>query len=114
MFVFLGFDRWAMASFGLVGCIAILRVVANPILCGAQIAGFRGPVVAYLAVISTMCIAGWATGNWLVAFGASLFVISDAILGWSTFVKNERWMNVAIMVTYHAAIFGLALSLMAA
>jgi len=43
--------------------------------------------------------------------GSALFVVSDSILGWRQFVAEHRWMPVAIMVTYHGALLGLALTL---
>ena len=66
---------------------------------------------AYLVVICSMCVLGWATGNWLIMLGSAAFIISDSILGWGQFVAERDWMHVAIMVTYHVAIVSLALSL---
>ncbi|HQZ34537.1 MAG TPA: lysoplasmalogenase [Ilumatobacteraceae bacterium] len=71
----------------------------------------RIPVVAYLVVISAMTVCGWATGRGWVVAGATLFVISDSLLGWRAFVRERSWMSVAVMVTYHGAIVSLALSL---
>jgi uncharacterized membrane protein YhhN len=82
-----------------------------PIVRGAAARGFGLPVRAYLIVISSMCVAGWATGNWLIMLGSTAFIISDSILGWGQFVTERRWMHLAIMVTYHAAIVSLAASL---
>jgi len=58
-----------------------------------------------------MAVLGWATGNWLIMLGTAAFIVSDSILGWNRFVVGKRWMEVAIMVTYHIAIVSLALSL---
>ena len=74
------------------------------------------PVQAYLAVISSMAVVGWATGRPAAIAGSALFVTSDAILGWRQFAssstsRGRSWMPLAIMVTYHAALVGLALSL---
>lgn len=71
----------------------------------------RLPVVAYLGVISAMAVCGWATGRGWVIAGTTLFVVSDSLLGWRQFVRSHAWMAVAVMVTYHAAIVSLALSL---
>ena len=73
--------------------------------------GLRSPVSAYLVVISAMAVVAWATGNVAATVGAAAFVASDTILGWRKFVGRSRWMGAAIMVTYHVAIVGLALSL---
>ena len=82
-----------------------------PIVRGAAAKGLGIPVRAYLVVISSMCVLGWATGNWLIMLGSTAFIVSDSILGWGQFVAERRWMHLAIMVTYHVAIVSLALSL---
>jgi uncharacterized membrane protein YhhN len=111
MFALRGFDRWTMAGVAIAGCALLLGTAAVPIVRGAAVKGFGVPVKAYLAVICTMCVLGWATGNWLIMAGATAFIISDSILGWGEFVAERTWMHVAIMVTYHVAIVSLALSL---
>ena len=111
MFSMRGFDRWPMAGVAIAGCALLLGTAAAPIVRGAAARGFGLPVGAYLVVISSMCIAGWATGNWLIMLGCTAFIISDAILGWGEFVAERRWMHLGIMVTYHVAIVSLALSL---
>jgi uncharacterized membrane protein YhhN len=111
MFAALGFDRWSLGGIGLAGCALALGTVAVPIMRGASGKGLGVPVRFYFAVISAMCILGWATGNWLVMLGATAFIISDTILGWGQFVRERNWMHLAIMVTYHIAIASLALSL---
>jgi uncharacterized membrane protein YhhN len=111
MFVQRGFDRWPLAGVAIVGCALLLGTAAAPIVRGAAVKGFGVPVRAYLAVISSMCVLGWATGNWLIMLGATAFIISDSILGWGQFVAERTWMHLAIMVTYHVAIVSLALSL---
>ena len=111
MFVQRGLDRWPMASVAVVGCALLLGTAAVPIVRGAATKGFGIPVRAYLVVISSMSVVGWATGNWLIMVGATAFIVSDSILGWGQFVAERTWMHLAIMVTYHAAIVSLALSL---
>ena len=69
------------------------------------------PVIAYLVVITTMAVVAVMTGRrWAIA-GAGAFVLSDTLLGWRAFVSERRWMALAVMVTYHSALVGLALSL---
>lgn len=111
MFAELGFDRWPLAGVAIAGCALLLGTVAVPIVRGAATKGFGIPVRAYLVVICGMCIAGWATGNWLIMVGSAAFIVSDTILGWGQFVAEKSWTHVAIMVTYHTAIVALALSL---
>ena len=111
MFSMRGFDRWRMAGVAIAGCALLLGTAAVPIVRGAAARGFGLPVRAYLVVISSMCVLGWATGNWLIMLGSTAFIISDSILGWGQFVAERRWMHLAIMITYHVAIVSLAASL---
>ena len=110
-FAYRGFDRWTMSGVAVVGVAVLLGTAAVPIVRGASAKRMGIPVRAYLVVISSMCVLGWATGNWLVMLGAAAFIVSDSILGWGQFVAERRWMHLAIMVTYHVAIVSLALSL---
>lgn len=113
MFVFLGLDRWWLGLIALAGVTAVAVVVGRPIVAGARASdpGLAVPVQAYLAVISSMAVVGWATGRPAAIVGSSLFVLSDSILGWRQFVRGRPWMPVAVMATYHAALAGLALTL---
>jgi uncharacterized membrane protein YhhN len=111
MFGLRGFDRWTLAGIAIIGCALLLGTTAVPIVRGAAAKGFGVPVRAYLVVITSMCILGWATGNWLIMLGSTAFIVSDSILGWGQFVAERKWMHLAIMVTYHVAIVALAASL---
>ena len=70
-----------------------------------------GPVVAYVAVISTMVVFAFATGPELAIAGAVLFYASDTLIAQRRFVLPAPWAPVAIMVTYHLGQAGLILSL---
>jgi len=111
MFAMLGFDQWRTAGFAIAASALVLGTVAVPIVRGAKSQGLGVPVRIYLGVILSMAIVGWATGNYWIMIGTAAFVVSDSILGWNRFVVGKRWMEVAIMVTYHLAIVSLALSL---
>ncbi len=43
-------------------------------------------------------------------FGATLFVASDSILAYNKFVKNYKWAEFFIIITYWAALYFIALS----
>ncbi|TPW12736.1 MAG: hypothetical protein FD127_2459 [Acidimicrobiaceae bacterium] len=113
MFVALGLPSWRLGGVALVGATAVAAVLGRRIVGGATArdAKLVNPVRAYLAVISAMAIVGWATGLPAAIVGSTLFVASDSALGWRQFVLERRWMPVTIMVTYHGALLGLALSL---
>ncbi|CAB4603383.1 MAG: hypothetical protein F2534_23105 [Actinobacteria bacterium] len=113
MFVALGLDRWWLGAIALVGVAVVVRLVGRTVLRGARERdpALAAPVAAYLAVISSMAVVGWATGNPAAIIGSSLFVLSDSILGWRLFVRAGRFAALAVMVTYHGALLGLALTL---
>ena len=108
---YIGLKSWTLAGIVMVVCAIVVALFGVQILRGATLQKLQKPVAMYLLVISTMCVFGWATRNWLVCLGSAAFIISDTILGWRTFVKETKWSPVAIMVTYHVAIISLAASL---
>jgi uncharacterized membrane protein YhhN len=69
------------------------------------------PVMLYVGVISAMVVAAFGLGEPLGIAGALLFYSSDALIGWSRFVREYTWAPVVIMVTYHLGQLGLVLSL---
>ena len=103
-------------AWGIVAAILLAvhaAVIGRRIVVGAaqKDRALRVPVTAYLLVISAMTVVAVMTGRaWAVA-GAIAFVASDTLLGWRAFVRERSWMSLAVMVTYHAALVGLALSL---
>lgn len=79
------------------------------------------PVAVYVLAISAMVVSAAMTigrPSWSVAgrtyaiAGALLFFVSDALIGWTRFVKAYRWGPVAIMATYHLGQVGLVLGLL--
>lgn len=113
LFAKYGMGHIALGAVALVLMAALAATAGQRIVRGAitQDPALRVPVVAYLVVISAMTVCGWATGRGWVIAGATLFVISDSLLGWRAFVRERSWMAVAVMLTYHGAIVSLALSL---
>jgi uncharacterized membrane protein YhhN len=59
------------------------------------------PVAVYSVVIGAMLLCAWFTGVPLVALGASVFVISDAVLSIDRFVRPIPHARLILMVTYH-------------
>lgn len=70
------------------------------------------PVSVYVVVITTMAVAAVASGSWVAVAGAVVFMLSDALIAETRFVKARPWQPVGIMVTYHLALSGLVLSLL--
>lgn len=70
------------------------------------------PVCVYMVVISAMAVGAIANGSSVAIAGALIFMLSDSLIAETRFVNAKPWHSVGIMVTYHAALAGLALSLL--
>ena len=105
--------RWWPFAIAAVGVALLVIVVGRRIVAGAahRDRALRLPVIAYLTVISMMLLAAAGAGNTWAIVGATLFVVSDTILGWRQFLTRRPWMAPAVMVTYHLAQAGLVISL---
>ena len=77
-------------------------------------AAMRGPVIAYVVVISTMVgaavMAFESKGQVVIIAGAVLFYLSDLFVARHRFVKTERLNRVIGLPLYYAGQFLLALS----
>lgn len=111
MFTVGGLHRWWLAGVALAACALLAGTVGLPIVRGAAARQMLRPVQVYLAVISAMAVVAWGTGRAAAMVGSASFLVSDTLLGWRQFVaqRPSRSLSVAVMVTYHVAIFGLAL-----
>ena len=69
------------------------------------------PVGVYMVVITVMVAKAVADGSVFAAAGALFFYASDALIGFNRFVAPQRWMPLAIIVSYHLAQIGLVVSL---
>ncbi|HEX2239987.1 MAG TPA: lysoplasmalogenase [Actinomycetota bacterium] len=103
---------------GLFGVLIYLRLLRGMRDTGKT--GFALPVLAYALAITAMWVSAASTldqGNfprgsaWAAYWGAGLFVLSDSLIGYTRFVRAERWAPLAIIVTYHLGQTGLVLSL---
>ncbi|HEX7134975.1 MAG TPA: lysoplasmalogenase [Iamia sp.] len=107
-------DSWAFVMIGVLVVAAAGGVVAPRIVGGVRQTSpdLVVPVLAYMAVISTMVVFAFGRGSAIGIVGALLFYASDAILAWNRFVTPSRTLQIAVMVTYHLAQLGLVLSLL--
>ena len=105
VFLLLGLERpsWAVGA-------ALLLAVTLPlgwgVVRGAQRLGgtaMGAPVAVYIGVIGAMTVLAWMTGSWVIALGASTFLLSDLVLGHDKFVAPQSWARLAIMVLYLVA-----------
>lgn len=110
----------------LVGGVGILRLLGGVVVAGVAVVlvGSRivraaqesdpqlvVPVMAYMGVISAMLAVAIGSGDTVAVMGAVLFYVSDALIGWTKFVRDFTWAPLAIMVTYHLAQIALVTSL---
>ena len=103
---------WPLVGVG-VGSIGVGIVLGRRILLGVQAKGkssLRIPVTLYIAVITLMLISAWATwgqGDWSpraalwASVGATLFLVSDALLAWNRFVRPISSARLKVRIAYH-------------
>lgn len=110
----------------LVGGVEPVRVLGGLVVAGAAVALIGTqivraaqerepdlvlPVMTYMGVITAMLVAAIGSGSGAALIGGVLFYVSDALIGWSRFVKEYSWAPLAIIVTYHIAQIALVSSL---
>ena len=99
--------------------VGLVLAAAGFVLVGARLlAGVRRkdrrlipPVLAYIIVISALVVTAYGTTRFLAIAGATLFYVSDSLLGRQRFLEARERGDTAVMVTYHLAQFLLVLSL---
>lgn len=75
--------------------------------------GLEKGVFAYMAVLSIMTGTALTSGRPLAAAGGLLFYLSDGLITWRRFVRYHRALDYAVIITYYAAQYCLALSVLA-
>lgn len=92
---------------------AVMALLARPVITAVARDNreLLGPVAAYILVIGAMLVAALSGDSLIGAEGGLLFVASDRILAHNRFIRPFRHAQLAIMVTYHAALMLLVLSL---
>lgn len=89
---------------GLAVVLLLVVLVGRPVLAASRRRGgaaLPGAVAAYMLVIGAMVVTAWGTARPLVAAGATVFMLSDAVLAQDRFLRRRRWAPLAVMVTYH-------------
>ena len=96
-----------------IAALAIVPVIARPIVRGAraQDPALVAPVLAYMTVLVALVTIAGPTRSWWAIAGSCVFVTSDFILARNRFVRPFAHAHLATMVTYHAALALLVLSL---
>lgn len=107
--------NWSRFIAGLCFAVPVAGLLANRFITAMRVAGLSSlvlPVSLYVVVISSMALGAIASGSAVTIIGAVSFMISDSLIAERRFVNKQKWHPVAIMVTYHLALAGLALSLL--
>jgi len=100
------FSLWPAVALAIVASAAIMARIL-----WRHAGALRWPVMVYVSAIAVMGLASLATGSWLLVTGATLFMMSDAILGVEKFViasdntARRAVTGPAIWVLYVAAQF---------
>jgi uncharacterized membrane protein YhhN len=102
-FASLGLSRPAWSWAGLAVLAAALFATRGVVPATQRLEGpaLSVPVAVYSVVIGAMLLCAWFTGVPLVALGASVFVVSDAVLSIDRFVRPIPHARLILMVTYH-------------
>ena len=103
------------------GVWAVLIVVAAAVLVSrlmpALPSAMRGPVLVYALAIAAMGILAVTVPGYKIAVGATLFIVSDAILSIRKYLMAEgsphdAWAGYAVWIFYYAAQLIIALSVL--
>ena len=100
---------------GLIVAIPLAALLARRFVTAIRASGHAqlvAPVCVYMVVISAMAVGAIGSGNALAITGALIFMASDSLIAETRFVKERAWHSVGIMVTYHVALAGLAVSIL--
>ena len=100
---------------GLLVAVPLATILARRFVTAIRTSGHAElvvPVCVYMVVISAMAVGAIGSGNAVAIGGALIFMASDSLIAETRFVKERAWHSVGIMVTYHVALTGLALSIL--
>jgi uncharacterized membrane protein YhhN len=103
-FAHLGMPRADLGLVGLALVVVMAGFVGRRVVPAARAEGgpaLAGAVAAYMTVIGAVAVTAWTTGHPLVALGATVFMVSDAVLALDRFVRARRFGSLVVMVTYH-------------
>ncbi len=87
----------------LVGLVLVLALAGGLVPLARRDPATGGPPTAYGVVLAGFAGYAWFSGHLLLGIGASLFVVSDALIGFTRFVRDFARSHVVVMVTYHVA-----------
>ena len=94
---------WVLPGVAVMAALLGYRFVSRTVVGARRDGGpvLAGAVIFYAAVISLMVATAWGTGSLLAAAGATLFAVSDWVLGHQRFAGPLPGGRLAVMVPYH-------------
>lgn len=97
--------RWEWALVGVAVMLLHLSTLGRRVAVATRAVepAMTAPVLAYMSVISVMVIVAFGTGDLWAMVGAALFAGSDTLIAWDRFVRSQKWIPLAIVVSYHVA-----------
>lgn len=95
--------RWMLPGVVVMAALLAYRFVSRTLVGARRDGGavLAGAVVFYAVVISLMVATAWGTGALVAAVGATLFAISDWVLGHQRFAGPLPGGRLSVMVPYH-------------
>jgi uncharacterized membrane protein YhhN len=100
---------------GRVAWFVVVLVASSPIaarvLHSTPRGTMRSAVTLYIGTIALMVASAYASHDPAAVVGATLFLVSDALIAWNRFVRPLTWAQPAIMITYHLGQLGLVTAL---
>lgn len=94
---------WALPGIGVMVLLLGFRFATRTVPGAYRVGGavLAGAVTFYAVVISAMVLTAWGTGLVVAGCGATLFAVSDWVLGHRRFVGPLPGGRLAVMVPYH-------------
>lgn len=90
---------WRMLAMAVIGASAVIYLG----LLWPRLGGLAVPVTIYVAAILAMTMAAWIQPGLAIPLGATLFVISDALIAGGRFMGLGPWTAQGIWATYAVA-----------
>lgn len=103
-FLPIGPQSLAAALPGAALVLLLVAVVGHRVLAASRREGGVGlaaAVTAYILVIGAMVVVAWGTARPLIAAGATVFMVSDAVLAHTRFVRPWGTARIVVITTYH-------------
>lgn len=100
---------WSAPWLAPVAGIVVVGAVGFVALLWPGLGKMRVPVLVYMAAIATMVTKAWGAGP-LAGLGATVFMVSDGILGYDRFRRPVPRRDLAVMLPYWLGQVGIVLA----